>query len=388
MTTLSHAMPSQPEAGRRWARSVAWTLAVASFAVGSYGLYLRFSEGHTAAGYGSYVPWGLWIAAYVALVGASAGAFALSAAIYALRWERHYGLARVAMLVALGAFAAGMMNVLLDLGHPLRAWKLYTQTSLTSIMGWMAWFYLLYGLLLVVGLVATRTGAPPSLMQRGAFVALLFAVLFAGAEGALFGVVGARAVWESGLTPILFLVEGALFGAGLVVTGAYIFNQLTQKAAHGLGRLMLLLLGILVVLEWAEFSTGLYAAVPAKSSTLTTILTGPYWWVFWIFHIGLGVVLPGLLLLFGQGKLLPTAAAGVLIALMGLATKLNLVVPALAQEELDGLAHAYSGPGLTFTYFPSPMEWLVWLWTLGLGGLVVLVGYIIFGLSNRAAVRK
>jgi molybdopterin-containing oxidoreductase family membrane subunit len=291
------------------------------------------------------------------------------------------------MLVALGAFVAGMLNVMLDLGHPLRAWKLYTQTSFTSIMGWMAWLYLVYGLLLVAGLWLTRKGEVPPFMRRWAWVAFLFAVLFAGAEGALFGVVGARSVWESGLTPILFLIEGALFGIGLVAATAYLFNQLTTKAARSLGQLMLVLLAILLVLEWAEFSTGLYASVPAKSATLSTILSGEFWWVFWIFHIGLGVVVPGLLLLFGRGSLAATAIAGALIAAMGMATKLNLVVPALAQEELEGLANAYHGPGLTFTYFPTNMEWLVWAWTLGVGALFVLIGYRIFSLSANSSNR-
>ncbi len=152
--------------------------------------------------------------------------------------------------------------------------------------------------------------------------------------------------------------------------------------AARLGGVLLGLLGVLVVLEWAEYSTGLYAATPAKSQTLQTILSGPYWWVFWIFHIGLGVVLPAALLLFGRKNPLLTAVAGALIGAMGLASKLNLVVPALAQEELDGLTQAFSGPGLTFVYFPSTMEWLVWVWTVGVAALVVLVGYRVFAISK------
>jgi molybdopterin-containing oxidoreductase family membrane subunit len=249
-------------------------------------------------------------------------------------------------------------------------------------MGWMAWFYTVYGILLLVGLWLTRRGVIPAFMQRFAFLVFFFAIAFAGAEGALFGVVGARAAWESGLTPILFLVEGALFGLGFVVACAYLFDQLTSPLATRLGWVLLSLLGGLIVLEWAEYSTGLYAATPAKSQTLQTILSGPYWWVFWIFHVGLGLILPGLLLLFGRSHLLTTASAGALIGAMGLASKLNLVVPALAQEELDGLTQAFSGPGLTFVYFPSPMEWLVWVWTVGLAGLIVLVGYRLFALSK------
>lgn len=362
---------------------IAWVLAIVGLIIGLVGLYQRFSLGHQAAGYGSYVPWGLWIAAYTMLVGASAGAFGLAAAIFALRQERYYRLARLALLVALGAFIAGMVNVWLDLGHPWRFWKLFLQTSTSSVMGWMAWFYLLYGLLLVAGLWLTRRGVIPVLMQRLAFLPFLFAIVFAGAEGALFGVVSARAMWESGLTPVLFLVEGALFGLGLVAACAYLFGDLVPEAARRLGQVMLGLLGVLVVLEWAEFSTGLYAAVPAKEQALQVILSGPYWWVFWIFHLGLGVIVPGLLLLFSQGRVLPTAVAGALIGAMALTSKLNLVVPALAQEELNGLATAFSGPGLEFSYFPTPMEWMAWIGTVALGGLVVLIGYRVFALSRQ-----
>lgn len=393
MTTLASThfaqeLPDEPIRRQRWAQPLAWIVALACCVAGVYGLMLRFDQGHAAAAYGSYVPWGLWIAAYVAFIGSSAGAFAFAAVVLMVRQEEYYPVARLAILVALAAFAVGMTNVWLDLGHPLRAWKLLLQTSWTSIMGWMSWFYVLYGLMLLLGLVASIRGQIPAFVQRWAFLAFLFAILFAGAEGALFGVIGARAVWESGLTPILFLAEAGLFGIGLVMVTAFIFNQLSPRIAQRLGTVALIFLGIVVVLEWAEYSTGLYAAVPAKSQTLQTILAGPYWWVFWGLHLGLGIVVPALLLFFGRGKVLFTAIAGGLIASMGLATKLNLVIPALAQEELEGLAHAFTGPGLTFAYFPSFMEWLVWLGTLGLGGMIVLLGYWVFGLAKTTTVRK
>lgn len=370
----------------RWLTRILWLAALIGFAVGFYGLYQRFALGHTAAGYGSYVPWGLWIAAYVTFVGASAGALAVAAVIVTFRSEAYYPVARIAVLVALAAFAIAMLNVWLDLGHPLRAWKLLLQTSFTSVMGWMAWFYSIYGLLLVAGLWLTRSGKIPPVMQRFAGLVLLFAVAFAGAEGALFGVVGARAVWESGLTPILFLIEGALFGVGLVTAASFLFNRLPDALASRFGQTMLWLLASLVVVEWAEFTTGLFAAIPAKSQTLETIIYGEYWWVFWIFHVGLGVVLPGLLLLFGRLKPLPTAIAGLLISGMGLASKLNLVIPALAQEELHGLSAAFSGPGLTFSYFPTPMEWLVLVWTLSLALLIFLAGSMILRIAHTAEV--
>ena len=158
MTTLASPHFDQPSPRQRWAQPLAWLLALACCAAGVYGLMLRFEQGHAAAAYGSYVPWGLWIAAYVAFIGSSAGAFALAAVILMLRQEKYYGVARLAILVALAAFAVGMTNVWLDLGHPLRAWKLLLETSWTSIMGWMSWFYVIYGVILLLGLVASIRG--------------------------------------------------------------------------------------------------------------------------------------------------------------------------------------------------------------------------------------
>lgn len=363
-----------------------WVLGIVGLVVGAYGLFLRFSGGHQIADYGSYVPWGLWIAAYIFLIGASAGSVGIAAILFMSRKPENYPLARMAMLVALVTFLGAMVNVWLDLGHPFRMWKLYLQTSWTSVMGWMAWFYAFYGILLVVGLLLTRNGKIPPAIVRYAFLVFLFAVAFAGAEGALFGVVGARASWESGLTPILFLVEGALFGLGFVTAAAFVMGFLSPERASRFGGILLILLGALVVVEWAEYSTGLYASVPAKSNTLLSILFGDYWWVFWGFHVSLGIVLPALLLIFARSKPIAVASAGALIGVMGLASKLNLVVPALAQEELEGLSNAFHGPGLSFSYFPTTAEWLVFVFTVSLVLVMFLAGAKILHIARTSEV--
>ena len=92
----------------QWLSRILWLAALIGFGAGLYGLYQRFTLGHAAADYGSYVPWGLWIAAYVTFVGASAGALAVAAIIFAFRAEAYYPAARIAVLVALAAFATAM----------------------------------------------------------------------------------------------------------------------------------------------------------------------------------------------------------------------------------------------------------------------------------------
>ncbi len=356
-----------------WNR-VLWVLAGLGFLVGLYGLYDRLVYGHLHAAYGSYVPWGLWVAAYIWLVGASAGAFALAAAL--LIWRPAWlGLIRIALLAALAAFAGGMLSVWLDLGHPERLFRLYTSTNFFSMMGLMAWFYLLYGIVLLWMLWQAWKRPDHPWLRRLAYLAVPYAIIFAGAEGALFGVVGARPMWESGLTPLLFLVEAGLMGVGLTLVAGFITGNLNEEATQVLARVLFAFLLAQALFEWAEFSTGLYAGIPAKARALRTVLFGPFWWVFWIVHLGLGLVLPLLLLYFrGRDRGL-TVLAGALVVVTGLSTKLNLVIPALVQEELEGLSRAFSGPGLEFHYVPTAMEWLLFIWTVSLAALLFLVGY-------------
>ena len=52
-----------------------------------------------------------------------------------------------------------------------------------------------------------------------------------------------------------------------------------------------------------------------------------------------------------------------------------MVIPGLAVPEFEGLQDAYTGPGLSFQYFPTTMEWLVSLWIAAVAGLVFLAAY-------------
>jgi molybdopterin-containing oxidoreductase family membrane subunit len=130
-----------------------------------------------------------------------------------------------------------------------------------------------------------------------------------------------------------------------------------------------------LLLEWAEYSTQLYAAIPAHTESLELVLYGQYWWVFWIIHLLIGSVIPVLMLAFAHKNVGVVATATALIAVTFLSVRLNIVIPALVVEEVEGLKQAFSGPGLNFTYFPSSMEWLFFIWTVSLAGLLFLIGY-------------
>lgn len=91
--------------------------------------------------------------------------------------------------------------------------------------------------------------------------------------------------------------------------------------------------------------------------------------------MGLGTILPLVLLVTMGGTRGAVAVSSALIAFMALSTKLNVVIPGLAAPEMEGLRDACVGPGLSFQYIPTTMEWLVSLWIASVAGLLFLAVY-------------
>ena len=149
MTTLAtspsmHSSMTAPAAsGKKFWTGALWLLWAACLGLGAIGIYQRIAYGHMPAGYGSYVPWGLWIAIYFHGVGIAGGAFAVAALGYILNLPgfRHPAALRAAIVLAFAAIIPALMAVWLDLGHMERASNILTSPSFTSMMAFNAWMY-------------------------------------------------------------------------------------------------------------------------------------------------------------------------------------------------------------------------------------------------------
>src|SRR3990167_2892250 len=113
----------------------------AALAAGLVGIVLRLTTGHELADYTSSIPWGLWVATYIYLVGLSAGSFLLSALIYVFGLRRLEPIGKLALFTALVALLAALLTIWLDIGHMERFYLIFTRGNPLSMMAWMVWLY-------------------------------------------------------------------------------------------------------------------------------------------------------------------------------------------------------------------------------------------------------
>ncbi|BDG60049.1 NrfD/PsrC family molybdoenzyme membrane anchor subunit [Caldinitratiruptor microaerophilus] len=354
----------------RAARAVLYGLWTVAFALGLVGVWQRIAYGHTLAGYGSYVVWGLWVAAYAYFVGLSAGSFLFAALVNVLNVNVLRPLSRTALFTALVSIAVALLAVLFDLGHMNRAFEVFTSPNFSSMMTWMVWLYAAYGILLLALMWYERNGNTG--MVRALYtVGIPLAIAFPGGGGALFATLSSKPYWHQPLYPIFFVVGALLSGAALMAALASVFWPDRSDMLHVLGRTVLGLIALDLVLEWAEFSIPLWYGVSPEKEVLMQILTGRFWWVFWVVHLVLGSAVPVALLLWRPHHATCVGIAGALTALTFLAVRLNIVIPGQVTPELRGLENAFSDHRLTFSYVPTTHEWLVLLFlvAVGLGAL-------------------
>ena len=101
-----------PRCGR-----VGWWLWGALAVAGTVGVWQRLTQGHLLANYGSYVPWGLWVAAYIYFVGLSAGAFLLSSLVYVFKVKVLEPIGRLSLVVAVITLFMALLSIWFDIGY-------------------------------------------------------------------------------------------------------------------------------------------------------------------------------------------------------------------------------------------------------------------------------
>ena len=377
-------------------RKILWVLIGIAIAIGLVSVYDRLVNGHANTGYGSYIPWGLWVATYIYYISLSAGAFLISALVYVFGVRTLEPIGRLSLFTALVSLIASILHIWFDLGHMERFWHVFASPNWSSLLNFMVWSYSVYFLLLLAEFflamrkdlwsMMKRTYTPRTatrdmrLLKIIASVGVPIAVAFHGGVGTVFGVLVARPYWHVGLYPILFLIAAVSTGtAFLAFLTAFTASKRKdgEKLVYFLGRLSLALLVFETIYLFADFFQSLYQGTPSNQQSVMAVLAGPYSWSFWGIQVFLGTAIPIILLAYPafrrQVKLV--GIAGLLIIIGFFLARLNLILPGLVVPEMEGLQSAFVDPRLTYSYFPTVLEWGLTIGITGFAVLLFLIGY-------------
>ena len=272
--------------------------------------------------------WGWEVPVYLFLGGWVAGSMVLSG--WFLRQGRRPGQGSVGFALpwlGLVLLSVGMGALFLDLEHRLYVWRMYLTFQPSSPMSWGGWILILVYPVLLLGALAS---VPPDLLSRWpaaarvasrlqdpatagrlGTVSIVAGVALGIYTGILLSTLGARPLWASAALGPLFLVSGLSTAAAFAhLIAGNSEEQATLLRADNLFLVTeLALIGLILA--------GLLTASASHAAAAGLLLGGPYTAVFWVFVVGLGIVLPLAIQLLMASHRIPHSVVPALLVIGG-----------------------------------------------------------------------
>ncbi len=333
--------------------TVGWAVIVgALLAAGAFFMFDRLANGLGMAGATNAVPWGLWVVVYIWFSGLAGGLYLLSALVYLLRLPRFAPIARLSLGLSIVSLVVSMIFIGIDLGairHSLGTllffhWSSPLAWEIKAYMFFMAVAIAQFALVLwsdrraaCEGTDAAGSGAGAgapnaAALRRRGNVNLAIRVLAGvgvatsfvgppGGTGMFFAAVKTRGLWEGGITSVLFYVMAIVTAAAFLIVAYRLLARLRGARPEagvlvGLNRVLAASLFALAFCVFFQVAPALLSGDPAVAHRVQVMVAGSLAPLFWVGEIGLGLVLPAVLLAVGalRGR---RAASGVAAGVAG-----------------------------------------------------------------------
>lgn len=270
--------------------------------------------------------WGWEIPLYLFLGGIAAGILIFSAYFTLRGRQDELPVAVKWMPLAVPVLIGiGLLALLLDLSHVLYAWQLFTNIRWESPMSWGAWTLLIITPLSIAWIaiwmeelfpkwdwkineVKTLVGWLKNQKRMLAQILILLSVILGMYTGILLSAFNARPFWNTSILGPLFLTSGLSASAALIV-----FFSKSEIEKRLFTRIDIILIGMELFMIIHLFM-GHLAGTQVHIQAAHMFLGGAYTVPFWVFVVGLGLVLPVFLeLLELKHRFIPAIVPVVLI---------------------------------------------------------------------------
>ncbi|MBI5403864.1 MAG: polysulfide reductase NrfD [Ignavibacteriae bacterium] len=231
----------------------------------------------------------------------------------------------------------GMFALFLDLDYKVHVWRMYTTFQIASPMSWGAWILILVYPALILNMIirlpwylptklkflftwSEKLNSNPNYVKAVGIINMVLGIMLGVYTGILLSSFGARPLWNSAILGLLFLVSGLSTASALVhlITKNKEESITLAKADNGFLMAELVILFLFII--------GLLSSTQVHINAADIILSGAYAPAFWVFVVGLGIVIPLIIQsLAVRHKIKHTPVAPIMVIAGGLVLRFVIV---------------------------------------------------------------
>lgn len=339
----------------------------------------QLDQGLAVTGLNSQVTWGIYIVNFIFCIGLSAGGIVVSALVHAFRIQKLKPVALIAEILALSFLLMAATCIILDLGHPERAFFVLIHSNLRSPLLWDVTVISLYLVLCVALLWCSLRAELQELtgevhlgrllrwvlgqrtesarrrnavrLSRLSMISIPAAIALHSVTAWILGLAKGQPGWNTAILAPLFIASALVSGIGAVILGAAFARRLfgvslPREIIEALGRYLFFLLPLLIYLLLSEFLTISYTGGLSHQRVMEEIVFGRFSAFFW-FDMIVGILVPFFLLGLWRRSAFAIELASLLAVVGVLAERVNILLPSLMRlDPLRGEA----------AYVPSTAE--------------------------------
>ena len=258
-------------------------------------------EGHHITGMNNQIVWGMPHVFALFLIVAASGALNVASMASVFGKDDYKPLSRLSALISISLLIGGLAILVLDLGRPDRLIVAMTYYNFKSIFAWNIILYVGFILIVCVYLWMMMEGRMQRYSKPAGIVAFLWRLILTTGTGSIFGFLVARETYDTALLAPMFIVMSFAFGlavfvllflAGLRLDNRKPQDNVVQRLRSLLGIFTAAVFYFVVVFHL----TKLYGTQYHGVEYFLLIEGGIFTTLFWLVQIGMGNVLPLLLL--------------------------------------------------------------------------------------------
>jgi len=258
---------------------------------------------------------------YFYLTGLSAGSFILSTLAYGFGLNQYKPLGKAGVVVATIVLIIAPFFLLIHIGMPSRAWHLFVYLNMASPITWGSFLLILYPInCIIYGYFMFRENM--KLTRIFGFIGIPLAISVHGYTGFILAFGKARALWNTALMPILFLVSAVVSGIALMILVIIIKDRffskekkINRELIFSLGKLMAWMIVFDLFLVGSDLIVLSISHSDAQAA-VQLILGGEFSVLFLIVENLLGKIVPFILMVVPRFRtLLGVVIASVLVVI-------------------------------------------------------------------------